>query len=188
MPVNVAHKFGKGLKPQAFVEGMSKNQEAFQGWTEAFSWPTEEDREFFSSLQHRDDLRCLIFAADWCGDVVRNVPVLLGVLAETQMPTEILVMEDHLDLMDEFLTMGGRAIPVAIFADTGGHVLGKWGPRPQHVQAVMAAFKQENPDRNAPDYNEKIKVARSEMLQQYGDGSGYQAVIVKELRELISSI
>jgi hypothetical protein len=98
------------------------------------------------------------------------------------------VMEQHLDLMDQFLTMGGRAIPIAIFADTGGHVLGKWGPRPQHVQAVMVAFKQQNPDRSAPDYEEKIKAARAEMLEKYGEGTGYQAVIVKELKELLSSI
>jgi hypothetical protein len=188
MSINVAHKFRTGLKPQAFVEGMTKNQEAFQGWSESFSWPNEEDKAFFASLQHRDDLRCLILAAEWCGDVVRNVPVVLNVLKETEMPTEILVMEDHLDLMDEFLTMGGRAIPVVIFADTGGHVLGKWGPRPKHVQEVMIAFKQENPDRTAPDYDEKIKVARAKMLEQYGEGPGYQAVIVKELRELLSSI
>jgi len=188
MAVNVAHKFRTGIKPQSFVEGMNKNKEAFENWAQAFSWPSEEDQTFFASLQHRDDLRCLILAAEWCGDVVRNVPVVLNVLEPTQIPTEIMIMEDHLDLMDEFLTMGGRAIPVVIFADTGGHVLGTWGPRPKHVQEVMIAFKQQNPDRNAPDYDEKIKVAREQMLQQYGEGTGYQAVIVKELRELLSSL
>jgi hypothetical protein len=188
MAVNVAHKYGTGVKPQGFIQGMTKNQEAFNDWFEKFAWASEEDREFFASLRHRDDLRCLIIAADWCGDVVRNVPVVLRALEETEIPTEIMVMEDHLDLMDEFLTMGGRAIPVVIFADTGGHVLAKWGPRPQHVQAVMTAFKQQNPDRNAPDYEEKIKVARAEMLAQYGEGTGYQQVIVKELRDVLSAI
>ncbi|MDF2680206.1 MAG: thioredoxin family protein [Brevibacillus sp.] len=188
MSINVSHKFRTGIKPQAFIDGMTKNQEAFQGWKESFSWPSEEDREFFASLANRDDLRCLILAADWCGDVVRNVPVVLEALKDTEIPTEILIMEDHLEFMDENLTMGGRSIPVVIFADTGGHVLAKWGPRPKHVQEVMIAFKQKNPDRTAPDYDDNIKVARAEMLQQYGEGPGYQAVIVKELRELLSSI
>lgn len=187
MAINVAHKFGKGVKPEAFVAGMNKNQEQFQAWAQAFSWPSEEDREFFASFRFRDDLRCLILAAEWCGDVVRNVPVILNLLKETEIPTEILIMEEHLDVMDEFLTMGGRAIPVVIFADTGGHVMGTWGPRPKHVQEIMVAFKQQNPDRNAPDYEEKIKVAREQMLQRYGEGAGYQAVIVKEVRELLST-
>ncbi len=51
----------------------------------------------------------------------------------------------------------------------------------------MNKFKQENPDREAPDYQDKIKVAREEMVRQYGEGTGYQTVIVKELRELLST-
>jgi len=188
MSVNLAHKWGTGLSPQAFVDGMSKNQDTFRGWYEAFAWTDEEDRQFFASLRHRDDLRCMILAADWCGDVVRNVPVLFRALEEAELPTQVLIMEENLDVMEQFLTMGGRAIPIAIFTDTGGHVLGKWGPRPAHVQAVMVAFKQANPDRNAPDYDEKIKEARAEMLKQYGEGTAYQSVIVKELRELLSSL
>ncbi|MFY0546190.1 thioredoxin family protein [Brevibacillus sp. H7] len=187
MSVNLASKWGRGLSPQAFMDGMTKNKEQFQEWYDSFAWEDENDREFFQSLRYRDDLRCMILAADWCGDVVRNVPVLFRALAEAELPVEVLIMEDHLDVMEQFLTMGGRAIPIAIFTDTGGHVLGKWGPRPAHVQAVMASFKQENPDRSAPDYDEKIKAARAEMLKRYGDGTGYQTVIVKELRELLSS-
>lgn len=186
--MNLASKLGTGLQPQAFIDGMTKNQEQFVKWYESFRWENEEDRQFFASLGFRDDLRCLILAADWCGDVVRNVPVLFRVLAEANLPTEVLIMEENLDVMDDFLTMGGRSIPVAIFTDTGGHVLGKWGPRPSHVQAVMVTFKQANPDRNAPDYDEKMKVARAEMLHQYGEDTGYQAVIVKELRNLLASL
>lgn len=188
MAANVSHKLRNGIKPQAFIDGMTKNQDTFLSRKAEFTWPSEEDRAFFASLSNRDDLRCLIIAADWCGDVVRNIPVVLEALKETEIPTEIFIMEEHLDLMDEFLTMGGRSIPVVLFADTGGHVLAKWGPRPKHVQDVMIAFKEQNPDRNAPEYEENLKAARAEMLKQYGEGTGYQAVIVKELRELLSSI
>jgi hypothetical protein len=107
-------------------------------------------------------------------------------LKDSEIPTEVLIMEEHPDTMDQFLTGGGRAVPIVIFADTGGLVLGQWGPRPKHVQAVMTSFKQANPDRNASDYEEKIKVARAEMMVQYGEGTGYQQVIVRELRDLLS--
>ncbi len=33
---------------------------------------------FHESLNNRDDIRCMIIAAAWCGDVVRNMPVLCG--------------------------------------------------------------------------------------------------------------
>lgn len=96
---------------------------------------------FFESLNNRDDLRCLIIAADWCGDVVRNVPVVFRAMETGGIPVEVLIMEQNLDVMDQFLTAGGRSIPVVIFTDTSGHVLDQWGPRPQHVQAVMNQFR-----------------------------------------------
>lgn len=186
MGKNLFAKLGKGLKPEQFIEGMAKNKDKFLAWQESFMWP-EEERSYFESLRHRDDLRCLILAAEWCGDVVRNVPVVLAALAPTNIPTEILIMEEHPDVMDQFLTMGGKAIPIVIFTDAGGHVLGHWGPRPKHVQEAMTAFKLANPDREAPDYQEKLTEARAEMGRRYGEGTAYHAVIVRELKDLISS-
>ncbi len=188
MSKNVAQYLGKGISPEQFIEGMTKNQDAFTEWLNAFEWQDEETRQFFESIGFRDDLRCLIIAADWCGDVVRNVPVLFKALEATGMPVEVMIMEQHIELMDQFLIMGGRSIPVAIIADTGGFVLGQWGPRPAHVQAIMQKFKQDNPDREAANYQENIAVARQEMGRQYGEGAGYQQVIVSELRALLSGI
>jgi len=188
MAKNLYDKLRTGLAPQQFIDGMTKNQEKFLEYYNAFTWEgKEEDKEFFESLNNRDDLACLILAADWCGDVVRNIPVVFRSLENSGMPVEVLIMEENLDVMDQFLTMGGRSIPVVIFTDTGGHVLGQWGPRPKHVQEPMIWFKQENPDRSAPDYDEKLKAVRAEIGRRYGEGLGYQAVIVKELRELIST-
>ncbi|TVY06849.1 thioredoxin family protein [Paenibacillus cremeus] len=187
MSANLADKLRKGLSPQQFIDGMTKNQEKFQEWYDKFAWENADDKEFFESLNNRDDLRCLILMADWCGDVVRNVPAVFRALEISGIPVEVLIKEEHPDVMAQFLTGGGEAIPIVIFTDFSGHVLGHWGPRPAHVQAVMTKFKQENPDREAPDYQDKIKVARAEMGNQYGEGTGYQSVIVKELRELLSS-
>lgn len=187
MAKNLHAKLGTGIKPDKFACGMEKNKEKFKEWQDRFQWTDEVDKAFFESLRNRDDLRCLILAAEWCGDVVRNVPVVLEALSGSGIPVEILIKEQHPDVMSEFLTMGGEAIPVVIFTDAGGFVLGRWGPRPEHVQEAMTAFKRANPDREAPDYQEKLQEARAEMMRRYGEGTGYQSVIVKELRSLISS-
>ncbi|WNR45192.1 thioredoxin family protein [Paenibacillus roseipurpureus] len=187
MSTNLASKLRTGLKPQQFIDGMEKNKEQFLAYYDGFAWDNEEDKEYFDSLNNRDDLRCVIIAADWCGDVVRNVPVVFKALENSGVPTEVLIIEQNYDVIDQFLTGGGRAIPIVVFTDTGGFVLGHWGPRPKNVQAVMTQFKKDNPDREAADYNEKIQVARAEMARQYGEGNGYHAVIVKELRSLIES-
>jgi hypothetical protein len=188
MAVNLATKLRTGITPQQFMDGIDKNRDQFLKWYNEYDWSSKEDEAYFASLRNRDDLRCVILCAEWCGDVVRNVPVVFRALENSGIPTEVLIMEQNLDTMDQFLTMGGRAIPIVIFTDTSGVVLGQWGPRPKHVQAVMNEFKRLNPDREASDYQEKIAVARGEMGKQYGEGTGYQAVIVSELRDLISSL
>lgn len=188
MKTNVKEYIGKGISPRQFIAGMTRNQEKFQGWYDQFAWVDDRDRDFFQALSGKTGLRCLIIAADWCGDVVRNVPAVLRVVEEADIPTELFVMEEHLEFMDDFLTMGGRSIPVVLFVNSEGDIQAKWGPRPRHVQEVMVAFKQNNPDRQAADYDDKLKAARTQMMARYGEGTGYQDAIVKELREALGGL
>lgn len=188
MSKSIADKLGKGISPQQFIDGMTKNKETFLDWSEKFVWTDEEDKQYFDSLNNRDDLRVLILMADWCGDVARNIPVVFRAFENSGVTVEVLIMEEHMDTMDQFLTLGGRSVPVVIIADTGGAVLGTWGPRPTHVQEAMIAFKKENTDREAADYQEKLAVTRQEIGRRYGEGTAYQSVIVKELRTLLESL
>jgi len=45
-------------------------------------------------------------------------------------------------IMDDFLTHGGRSIPVWIVADGDGRVLGQWGPRPATARDMVLAHRQ----------------------------------------------
>lgn len=188
MAIQLANKLNTGISPQQFIDGMTKNKEAFLDWYEKFEWNDGETPSFFESLQSRDDLRCLILMADWCGDVVRNIPVVFQVLQKAEIRTEVLIKDQHMDVMRQFLTLGGESIPVVIFTDADGAVLERWGPRPKSVQAVLERFKQDHPDSNAPDYEEQKKAMRAELVSAYGEGTGYQSMIVKELHELLSGL
>lgn len=46
MAANVSHKLRNGIKPQAFIDGMTKNQDTFLSRKAEFTWPSEEDRAF----------------------------------------------------------------------------------------------------------------------------------------------
>ncbi|MUT67631.1 thioredoxin family protein [Paenibacillus sp. NEAU-GSW1] len=188
MSKSIAEKQNKGISPQQFIDGMTKNKENFLGWSEKFAWADETDRDFFESLQSRSDLRVNILMADWCGDVVRNIPVVFKALEAAGIQPGVLIMEEHLDTMDQFLTMGGRSVPVVIFSNEAGEVLGTWGPRPAYVQEPMIAFKKANPDREAADYQDNLAETRKEIMRRYGEGTEYQSLIIKELRALIESL
>ncbi|MBP1931620.1 thioredoxin family protein [Ammoniphilus resinae] len=189
MSFDFQHRFGTGIEPKEFIQGMTQNKEKFLDWYEKFSLENQEDAAFFGSLKDKHQWHCFILAADWCGDVVRNVPVVFKVLESAGIPTEVLIMEQNTDVMEQFLTMGGRSIPIVIFTDLNGKVLGKWGPRPNVVQEVMIQFKGANPDRNALEYEENLRLTYSEMMKRYNSGSGtdYQQWIVDELRELLAT-
>jgi hypothetical protein len=188
MSQQLSQYLNRGISPHAFIEGMTKNQEALKSWQEKFEWKDPELTYFFESQNNRDDLRCLVIAAEWCGDVVRNTPVVFEAMEKAGIPTEVFIMEQHLELMDQFLTMGGRSIPVVLITDTGGHLLGQWGPRPKYVQEPMVEFKRNNTDREAADYQDNLALARKEIMARYGEDTGYQTLILEELRDLLSGV
>jgi hypothetical protein len=185
---NLKSRFGTGLSPQGFIDSMQQNKETFESGYRDFAWKKEGDRAFFEDMRAREDLRVVILAADWCGDVVRNVPVVFRVLETAEIPVDVLILEQNFDLMDEYLTMGGRSVPVVIFANAEGEVLAQWGPRPEKVQELMRKFKAENPDREAADYADNMKVVRAQMMERYGEGTSIHEVIVHELRTLLSGV
>lgn len=82
----------------------------------------------------------------WCGDAAQNMP-LFARLAEMNpnITFKIILRDENLELMDRYLTNGGRAIPVMI-GTANGEELWKWGPRPVKAQEMVMAFKQ-HPDK-----------------------------------------
>lgn len=187
MTENVQTAFDAGMAPQQFIDKMTRNRDKFLDWGSRFAWTEPGVQGLLEGLQGKSKARCLIIAADWCGDVVRNVPVVLKAMDTAGVETRMLMMEEHLDVMDRFLTLGGRSIPVVLFIDSNGDVRSKWGPRPTYVQEPMLRFKQENKDKSASDYDEKLKAARSQVVARYGEDTGYQQLIVKELGELLAN-
>jgi hypothetical protein len=78
----------------------------------------------------------------WCGDAAQNLPLFQRLADMNPLITFKLVLRDeNLELMDKYLTNGGRAIPVVIGIRDGNEIW-KWGPRPKDAQEMINAFKQ----------------------------------------------
>lgn len=81
----------------------------------------------------------LVITEEWCGDSAQSFPVLLALAASAPAITVgVLPRDEHLDLMDLYLTHGGRSIPklVAINPVTGTELF-NWGPRPAAAHALI---------------------------------------------------
>jgi len=93
-----------------------------------------------------NDYIWLVISESWCGDAAQSVPM-LNKMAELTEKVELrLVFRDqHLELMDQYLTNGGRAIPKLLIVDRESlEVLGHWGPRPADAVKVVHDYKAEH--------------------------------------------
>jgi hypothetical protein len=81
-------------------------------------------------------------AEDWCGDVVRHVPVLQRMAeAGPQLKVRYISREQHPAVFVRFLTNGGEAIPKFIFLSDRFVECGSWGPMPDGCRELIARGK-----------------------------------------------
>lgn len=93
----------------------------------------------------------------WCGDAAQIVPVIEKIASlNPNIESRYIWRDENLDLMDQYLTDGGRGIPKTLFIDraTSG-VLGSWGPRPEEAQQMMRDYKA-NPVEDFWAFSEKL--------------------------------
>jgi len=87
----------------------------------------------------------LLLTEGWCGDAAQNIPVLNKIAEATeQIDLKIVLRDEHLPLMDLFLTNGGRSIPKLIALDKDNNVIDSWGPRPTTAIKMAADYKEKN--------------------------------------------
>jgi hypothetical protein len=81
----------------------------------------------------------------WCGDAAQNLPVFAKAAElNPNIKLKLVLRDENLDLMDRYLTNGGRAIP-RVIAIANDKELWSWGPRPATMQAKVLEYKQ-NPN------------------------------------------
>ena len=84
----------------------------------------------------------LTITEGWCGDASQVVPVFEKMaLAQPLITHRIMYRDEHPEIMDAFITEGGRSIPKLIVLDEEGNVLTSWGPRPQALQDIVQKIK-----------------------------------------------
>ena len=125
----------------------------------------------------------LVLTESWCGDAAQIVPVLHRIAKESSTITlRFLLRDQHPELMNAYLTNGGRSIPKLICLRTSDgdgpslRELGTWGPRPAGLQALMNDWR-----------TEKLSLAEAvERAQRWYNDDRTQAV-QRELLTLVAS-
>ena len=104
---------------------------------------SEETRQKVQAL--KETQTWLVLTEGWCGDAAQNLPV-LNKIAELNenINMKFVLRDENLELMDLFLTNGGRSIPKLIALDKNNNVLKTWGPRPSFANKMVDEYKAKN--------------------------------------------
>ena len=91
--------------------------------------------------------RWLVLSEAWCGDAAQNLPW-ISKMSDLNEDIELTIVlrDDHSEIMDQFLTNGGRSIPKLIILSPGDNIHQTWGPRPRYMQKKFNQMKSEGID------------------------------------------
>lgn len=88
----------------------------------------------------------LIITEGWCGDAAQLVPIMEAVAQASagHLTTRYVLRDEHPELMQSYLTGGGKAIPklLVVNPDTLLEIT-HWGPRPAPAQTLLHKLKAE---------------------------------------------
>ena len=110
----------------------------------------------------------VVLTEGWCGDAAQVVPAFDKMKEATdKIDLKLLLRDEHLDVMDAYLTNGGRSIPklIRLNAETGEEV-GTWGPRPEPVQEMVMAYKDDPNGQPFAEFAEAIHAWYAKDKQQ----------------------
>jgi thiol-disulfide isomerase/thioredoxin len=131
-------RFYSGLTLAEFVAGMKENRDKFE---ENLRNVELRDEDKARLAQANEPVRVVVIAEDWCGDVLRYLPVLVKMAQRAdRWEVRVFYRDANPDLIERWLKDGThRAIPVVAFFDEDWNELGYYQEKPAAVYAEEAA-------------------------------------------------
>ncbi|WP_378179357.1 thioredoxin family protein [Aquimarina sp. SS2-1] len=94
----------------------------------------------------KTNITWLVLTEGWCGDAAQSLPV-INKLSEMNegIDLRIISRDEHDELMNNFLTNGGKSIPKLIaYNKETQKVVNTWGPRPSFATKMVNDYKKVN--------------------------------------------
>ena len=104
---------------------------------------TEETIETIKNFDRKTTW--LVLSEGWCGDAAQTLPIINKIANESdQIDLRIVFRDENEELMNQFLTNGGKSIPKLIALNDANDVIGSWGPRPTTATNMVNEYKEKN--------------------------------------------
>ncbi|WP_231887863.1 thioredoxin family protein [Fictibacillus phosphorivorans] len=148
--------FDKGMTRYAYIHSMKTHKENLLTIYNSFVLP-EPMKDALQGIQ-KNRLRAIVITEDWCGDAMLNLPVFMRMADEALIDIRFILRDHHPELMDRYLTVKAKAIPIIIFIDEKGKEVVKWGPRAPKLQQIVEERKKKIPSKEDPRYEKAFKL------------------------------
>jgi len=138
--MNLREYFEGGLTVVAYEELLSEDQTKLHGLHKRRANISDDDVE---AVRASSAKQVLVITEPWCGDSLAIFPVVAELFRKAGVDVRVAPRDKHPELIDQFLTHGGRAIPIVIVLDDAAEPILRWGPRPAPAQEIVTSHKED---------------------------------------------
>ena len=178
-------RYSQGMTYDQYMDTVKVNKARIEEYYSNVALDAEQTARLQELASHDNGpARMMVIGEDWCGDVVRELPVLARVAEAAGLELRIFPRDENHDIMNEFLKEGlYMSIPVAVFYDQGHEYICHWIERSEVANReqgeIEAAIRSEEPDISDQDFGRQ---RRARTAARAGD---WQKATVDELVGLL---
>ena len=140
----------------AFINYTRLNDRRMKRWDKTLKF-SDEVIEKIKSVEQQ--VTWLVLTESWCGDASPALPVMHKIAElNPNITLSIILRDENLDIMNQFLTNGSMSIPKLISIDDfEGRVNITWGPRSMKATQLVDDYKKEH-GQLTPEFKQDLQV------------------------------
>lgn len=184
--MNLEEWYQSGQSPEAYAATLTDHKEAFEHIYKIVNLP--EDMAFSKAITEKH-IRILILAEPWCAHCMLNIPIMLRIAERTKIPVRFLHRDRNLELMDQHLTNErSRSIPIFLFINNVGDLVGKWGPVADTTKQFVEPYKEKLPAKDDPYYEKSFKYFACTLSEEFRNQETLWAGVYESIKHSLQSI
>ncbi|KGR79147.1 thioredoxin family protein [Ureibacillus manganicus] len=178
--------FEESISMQEYMEKMTTNLKE-PGFEVYNNFNVNPEDEAFQLLKEKKP-HILAITEDWCGDAMLNNAVIRKIAEEANLDIRCALRDADTDLIDRYLTNGGRAIPIYLFISEEGEVIGKWGPRAPELQQMVMDMRAQLPDKEDPQFADRQKEMYTSIQKKFVEDPQCAKWVYEDMKSVITKV
>ncbi len=176
--------FNEALTIQQYMDNMDTLKEDSFRIYDDFEVPTNDG---FIELLKDKQPKILTITEDWCGDAMLNNPIIRRVAEAAGLDMRAVLRDADTDLIDRYLTNGGRAIPMYVLLNDAGQVIGKWGPRAPELQEYVVNKRASLPDKEDPIFEEAQEALYAVIREENMTNKAFWTFVYEDFKKQVTA-